>query len=128
MDKISKIQENGYKALACSIVEQAALDYYESRFFLETIDERFIKVSKNKTRVEVIDRLIMKYERTVDDCKRFFLSSWFETLSGLDGEKAFEAINDTYKNEIYDQMHEELIENEYRKALNRTIKFLKTLS
>ena len=128
MDKISKIQENGYKALACSIVERAALDYYESRFFLETIDERFIKVSKNKTRVEVIDRLIMKYERTVDDCKRFFLSSWFETLSGLDGEKAFEAINDTYKNEIYDQMHEELIENEYRKALNRTIKFLKTLS
>lgn len=128
MDKINKIQENGYKALACSIVEQAALDYYESRFFLDTIEERYIRVPKNKTRDEVIDRLVMKHERMVNDCTRFFLSPWFETLSGLDGEKAFEAVKNTYKNEIYDQMHEQLIEDEYRKALNRTIKYLRTLS
>jgi len=57
-----------YENLATAIVMQAVKDWRDARHKLK-------KRPKNEDA-----------KHTMEECERFFLSSWFEELSGLDGE------------------------------------------
>ena len=87
--------ERRWKGLAAGIVEQAASDYHQARFFLETVDERYYSDESQKT------SKINAAKKTLIDVEQFFNSDWFKTIMpDLDGAKAFEALRNTYKTEI----------------------------
>ena len=90
-----RIATNGenYNLLAKTIVSEAADEYKRNRFILDTLELRSFKNSEEMEKA----RLFAQSE--VDDIESFFKSEWFYTLSGIDGEKAFEALKETYTNE-----------------------------
>ena len=128
MDRNYDLRAGGWRGLGYAIVEQTVNDYYEARFFLDTIDERYIKVPKGKTRVEELDFLRRKWKGRLDECERCILSAEFELYSGgLDGANNLKNMKNTYAREKYDELYEIFVEKEKRKAIRSAIKFLDTL-
>lgn len=84
-----------YDLLAKAIVTSAAEEYKRNRFIIETIDKRKYKDEETK------ERVLRNAQREVDSVEIFFKSEWFNILSGIDGEKAFESLKETYINEYY---------------------------
>lgn len=95
----NRITEPCYEALANAIVEQAATDYYNARFFLETVERRRFSTERSKkSRINNAKRTIVKVEK-------FFKSDWFGTICpNLDGEKAFKALDVTYEEERREEL------------------------
>ena len=96
--------KNCYEALGMAIVEQAAIDYYKARFFLDTIEKRsFCKEAVKRNRINTANRTIVEVEN-------FFKSDWFKTVCPtLDGPRALEAMKETYIRERYDEMMEKFL-------------------
>lgn len=95
-----------YEELGMAIVEQAAMDYHNARFFLETEDLRSYKdtASKNSRHNTA--------KKTLVEIERFFHSEWFKTVCpDLDGKKAFEALKETYDREVRDDKMEKFMRN-----------------
>lgn len=90
-----RIATNGenYKLLAKTICSEAADEYKRNRFILDTLELRSFK---DPTEMETAR---MHAQSEIEDIESFFKSEWFYTLSGIDGEKAFEALKETYANE-----------------------------
>ena len=84
-----------FEDLAAAIVISAADDYKRSRFIIDTIDMR--KYKDDTTKYAALNRA----KREVIDAEIFFKSEWFKELSGMNGEKAFKALQETYVNEYY---------------------------
>lgn len=93
--------EPNFEALAKAIVSEAADEYKRNRYILDTIDRRKYKDS------EIKETARRRAQSEIKDVERFFKSEWFYTLSGLNGDKAFDALKETYINE-YIPMREEL--------------------
>ena len=95
-----------YEDLGMAIVEQAAMDYHNARFFLDTEDLRSYKDTTSKN-----SRHNMA-EKTLVEIESFFHSKWFETVCpDLDGHKAFEALKETYDREVRDDKMEKFMRN-----------------
>lgn len=95
-----------YEELGMAIVEQAAMDYHNARFFLETKDLRSYADDTNKR-----TRCAMA-EKTIVEVENFFHSEWFRTVCpDLDGKKAFEALKETYDREVRDNKMEKFMRN-----------------
>lgn len=99
--------EKRWEEFAMAIVEQAALDYHQSRFFLDTAVMRVYADESAKL------AKINAAKRTLVDVETFFKNSWFETLiSGkLNGPKAFEALKSTYETEVRPARMEKFLEH-----------------
>lgn len=121
-----KLADSGYEALAFAVIERAVLDWYDARFYLDTLDERYIRVDPNgkETREEKLDRIIIKLKSTLKEVELFLKGPIFELYSQerLDGGKAFESMKETYKREIYPEMYEKFLDDEYRAAIRRSKK------
>lgn len=87
--------ERVWEGLAAGIVEQAAMDYHQARFFLETAAMRSYADETNKnTKINIA-------KKTLAEVERFFKGNWFKTIMPeLDGSKAFEALKHTYETEV----------------------------
>lgn len=120
----------GYEALAFAVIKRAALDYYDAKFYLDTLDERYIRVdvANKETRSEKLYRLRLKREKTVKEVEIFCKGPLFDLYSQghLDGEKALEAMCETYDREIYPAMYEKFREDEWRSAVRRCMKYFQT--
>ena len=82
-----------YVELGMAVVEKAAIDYHNARFVIDTIDERSLNAEDK-------DRVLLNANRDIVDVDKFMHSGWFETLSNLDGPRAFKALQETYENEM----------------------------
>ena len=90
--------------LAKAIVIQAVDDYKRYKFILDTIDLRKYKDEKGRSiAIERAAREIRKVEV-------FFNTDWFHELSGLDGTKAFKALEQTYLTDYYPVRMEEMMD------------------
>lgn len=128
MDRKYDIRTGGYEGLGYAIVEQTVNDWYDARFFLDTLEERYIQVPAKRTREEELDFLRRKWTGRLKECERAILSSEFELYTGgLDGANNLKEMNNTYVREKYDELYEIFLEKEYRRAIRRSIKFLSTL-
>lgn len=87
--------EPRFKELAAAIVMQAADDYKRYKFLIDTVNYR--KYKDDEGRYIAIRRA----NREIKNVEYFFHSTWFYALSGLNGEKAFNGLKDTYINEYY---------------------------
>ena len=107
MIKITPTESNErqYEELARAIVIQAAEDYKRSRFLLDTIDLRAYKDDLSKMVAST------RAKREIESVTRFFKSSWFEVLSGLDGKRAFASLEKTYENEYFPARMEEFLDS-----------------
>ena len=81
-----------YIELGMAVVEKAALDYHNARFVIDTIDDRHLNADDK-------ERELLHANRDIVDVDKFMHSGWFNTLSNLDGPRAFEALKETYENE-----------------------------
>ena len=119
----------GYSALAFGVIEQAVRDYYESRFILDTLDERYIKPRKGQKREDALHYIRVVNELTIEDVKKFFHSKWFDTLGQdkIDGTRAFAALEKTYENEIFGPTYEDFKQAEWAKAVSKTIRLFENL-
>lgn len=90
-----RIATNGenYNLLAKTIVSEAADEYKRNRFILDTLELRSFKDPAE------METARMHAQSEIEDIESFFKSEWFYTLSGIDGEKAFRALKETYINE-----------------------------
>lgn len=71
-----------YEELGMAIVEQAATDYHNARFFLETEDLRSYKDTASKNSRHNMAK------KTLAEIESFFHSEWFRTVCpDLDGKK-----------------------------------------
>ena len=101
--------DKAYEGLGNAVVTAAVEDWYNAKFILDTIDERKYKPTKTMTAEEHKDYIRKRKEGVIKEVERFIRSDWFRTLSGgLDGEKALEAMQETYKNEIFEKKKEDL--------------------
>lgn len=126
-----KLADAGYEALAFAVIERAVLDCYDARFYLDTLDERYIRVDPNgkETREEKLERITIKLEGTIKDVELFLKGPMFELYSQerLDGGKALNSMRETYKREIYPAMYEKFLDDEYRAAIRRSKKYFKKI-
>ena len=97
--------ESQYEELAIAIIMQAADDYKRYKFLIDTINLR--KYKNEDGRHIAINRA----NREIKNVERFFHSSWFYALSGLNGERALVGLKETYKNEYYPVRLEELMDD-----------------
>ena len=97
--------EQRYEDLAHAIIIQAADDYKRYRFVLDTIDLR--KYKNDEGRYLAIERA----RREIKKVEVFFGTEWFNELSNLDGDFAFHALEETYKNEYYPVRMEEMMDS-----------------
>lgn len=90
-----------YEMLGRAVVVKAAEDYKNCKFLLDTVEERTYKHEEDKLRA-------LEYAKNqIYDVELFFGSEWFSMLSGLNGERAFKALKDTYKHEYYPARYKE---------------------
>lgn len=68
--------ETAYENLANAIVEKAAEDYKNA----------YTMILRGNTR--------KNYKDTAQECREFFLSDWFDELSGLDGQRLLNMIQE----------------------------------
>lgn len=128
MDRKYDIRTGGYEGLGYAIVEQTVNDWYDAKFYLDTLEERYIQVPTKRTREEELDFLRRKWTGRLKECERAILSPEFELYTGgLDGANNLREMSNTYVRERYDELYEIFLEKEYRRAIMRSIKYLNTL-
>jgi hypothetical protein len=129
MRRITMLNDAVYESLAYAIIEQAVNDYFHSKFYLDTIEDRFVKVENGLSYRRRINELCMPYKSRVKECEDFFKSEWFETLANgvIDPYKAFDTLNNTYQNEYYPRKYEDFFAREYKKHARYFVQTLKTI-
>lgn len=84
-----------WMSLASAIVEQSVLDYYDARFFLDTINLRSFKGEAEK------ESAINKNERMIMDVKKFLMSQWYtELCPTIPGGLVWKEIQRTYCRDV----------------------------
>ena len=99
---MTEVLEKCYEDLARAIVISAADEYKRNRFVVETIDKRSYKDDEGKYRALDLAK------KEVKSVELFFHSEWFNQLSNLDGERAFEALQQTYIREYFPMRMEDI--------------------